>query len=158
MSAPSYVTSQGVSFSWGSASGGLSIEPTSISVDASVQDTIDITSMASGVRYDEDNSDKPFVIRDIDSAFAANAGYEVSVEFYASRATMTQRPLWQVGKMRKLRVGWADPDSSSGAELAHLDEWAVLKTINWTSTVGEFVSGSATFVVSGSPYMTQPAA
>lgn len=156
MASSSYVTSQGVSFSWGSASGGLSVEPTSISVDAAVQDTIDITSMASGVRYDEDNSEKPFVIRDIDSAFAANAGYEVSVEFFVTRNMMTERPLWQVGKMRKLRVGWSDPDSSSGTELSYLDEWAVLKTINFSSTAGEFVSGQATFVTSGSPYMTQP--
>lgn len=148
------VTSQGVSFSWGSTSGGLSLEPTSIVINAAVQDTIDITSMASGVRYDEDNSQKPFVIRDIDSAFAANAGFEVSVDFFASKQTMLGKPLWQVGKMRKLRVGWADPESPVGSEFSYIDEWAILKTISYTSSVGEMVSGSATFVTSGSPYMS----
>ena len=149
----SYVQSQGVSFSWGSASGGLEIEPTSIVVNAAVADAIDVTSMASAVRYDEDNSLKPFVVRDTDSAFAANAGFEVSVDFFASRNFMTQRPLWQVGKMRRLRVGWPDPDSPS-QELSYLEEWAILKGISFSSAVGEFVTGQATFVTSGSPYMT----
>jgi hypothetical protein len=138
------ISGQGTQFSWGTASFLL----TRVSLQAATGGEIDITSMSSRVRNDEENTGKRFVRRDIDVAFDGEGEVEISVEFLAEKWLNGINPGSIVGLKRDLTLTLPADDQGEGEGLQVASK-AVLTQISLGVGTGEFVSGSATFRLSG---------
>lgn len=149
----SRITSQGTIVVWA----GVTLEATSVTYSASAGDEIEITSLASGVITDPNNSYRKYVRREYDTCFAGEAA-EVTVEFFAKHgANLTAL----VGHKRPLSVtmpgdefgGTVTTISNGGlADLNRLHSFsmdAILSSLQLTATTGEHVRGSATFRMTG---------
>lgn len=149
----SRITSQGTIVVWA----GVTLEATSVTYSASAGDEIEITSLASGVITDPNNSYRKYVRREYDTCFAGEAA-EVTVEFFAKHgANLTAL----VGHKRPLSVTMPDTEvggtvtTVSNATLADVNQRhsfgmdAILSSLQLTATTGEYVRGSATFRMTG---------
>jgi hypothetical protein len=148
----SRITSQGTKVVWG----GIELRATSVTYSASAGDEIDITSLASVVVTDPNNSYRRFVQREFDACFSGDAA-EVTVEFFAAANTNLRN---LVGYRRQLTVNM--PETETGGfvttisnvpgfvDAAHsFSGFAVLGSVSYTATVGDYVRGSATFRMTG---------
>lgn len=151
------ITSHGTTVSWA----GFELEATSVTYAASAGNEIEITSLASGVVYDPDNLWRKFVIQDYDTCFAGEAA-EVTVEFFASPGTNLTG---FVGRRRLLSVTMPNGDGSSPVIITVTNapvqpatsplasytftRYAILSSLNYTASTGEYVRGSATFRLTG---------
>jgi len=158
------ITSQGAKFTWG----GIEFYATSISVRWFASDDIDISSMASDVMVDADNTSAKYVIKDRDCSMVEA---ELSIDFFARGAVFNGMKIYGfVGQSKDLKFslprklkpeqdgynpfeglthdtdpGQADPSNPQFRFLKR----AILKNINLDVSPGEYVKGNAAFVLSG---------
>lgn len=143
----SLISGQGTRFYWGTAEFLL----TSVSWQAGSGggNEIDITSMSSTVIQDSLNSGKNLIKRDIDSAYSGAGDVSLSVEFLLDSDMVVQGNSHEaVGLKRDLRLDVPADDRGTGVGLS-IRSKAVLTQMSLGVSTGEFVSGSATFKLSG---------
>jgi hypothetical protein len=139
------ISPQGAVINWG----GDELQVTSITVSMESSE-IDITSMSSTERQDPQNTFKKFLVRDYDFCFTGGA--EISVEFIAGKFINRADLLDSVGRERPLLVQFPGNDKGEGLGLGvglTIDRRAALSRLSLGASVGEFVTGSATFRLSG---------
>jgi len=104
--------------------------------------------MSSKVRQDTENTNKYLVKRDIDSCFDGEGEVEISVEFFAEEWINSINPGGLVGLKRDLTLKFPIDDRGQGVGLTVASK-AILTQMSLGVSTGEFVSGSATFKLSG---------
>ena len=139
-----FVSSHGTEFSWGTCVFSL----TSLSVAVS-SDDIDISSMSSEVRRDDENTNRKLLVRDYDSGVAADV--EISIDFLAGTwlneaDAVTKWP----GLQRTLLVAIPGDINDDGSTTAgfFLRKSAIMQRMSINASTGEFVRGNATFRLS----------
>ena len=132
----SLVNSQNATFIWGNAR----MDVTGVSFSSSASE-IDITSMYSRVANDLENSGRRFVIKDND-VFSREA--EISCEFLATNPGLSVDLLGY----RRLLVIQFRGENGLGTAFEWSD-FAILSKLSFAASVGDFVRGSATFLVTG---------
>ncbi|NBX24042.1 MAG: hypothetical protein EBR52_08050 [Microbacteriaceae bacterium] len=140
------VSGHGTTCTWGTATFLL----TSVSVQSGSGggNEIDMTSMSSMTRVDPDNTGKRLVKRDIDSAFDGEGDVSLSIDFFLEPWMVTSKTTSAVGLKKQLRLIFPANDRGLG-EGFKIESKAVLTQMSLGVGVGEFVSGSATFRLSG---------
>jgi hypothetical protein len=132
----SLVNSQNATVTWGTTS--LNVTGINLSFSAS---EIDITSMYSRVVQDADNSGRKFVIKDND-VYSREA--EISCEFFAGTSGIS---VGLIGYQRNLLIQF--PSENGRGVAFEWSDWAILSKLSFAASVGDFVRGSATFLVTG---------
>ena len=141
------VTGQGTRFAWGTAQ--YTLTAVSLQSGGGGGSEIDITSMSSKVVTDGDNTNKKFVTRDVDSAFAGAGDVSLSVDFLLDSKIATTQVHSAVGLKRQLVLTLPSSDAAAFAPGIKIESSAVLTQLSLGVSTGEYVSGSATFRLSG---------
>lgn len=140
------ISGQGTTFRWN----GIDFLATSVNISAGGSAAeIDITSMSSALVADRDNTGKFLVQRDWDSAFAGENDAEVSIEFFAEQWINTGNPFELVGLKRPLDLAFPSNDLGAGRGFAITGKKAVLTQMSLGVATAEYVTGNATFRLSG---------
>jgi hypothetical protein len=137
------ISSQGTQFKWGP----IEFLVTSLVVNSGSSSEIDITSMSSRKIADKENTGKFFIERDWDSAFSSAA--ELSIEFFAEDWINDGETMELVGLKRNLTMSFPADDQGKGRGFSLTGKKAVLTQISLNASTAEFVTGSATFRLSG---------
>jgi hypothetical protein len=140
------VSGQGSTFRWGVYE--FLVTSIDISVGGAANE-IDITSMSSKKVPDEDNTGKFLIERDWDTAFAGANDAEVQIDFFAEQWIGKTNPLDLVGLKRDLRMTFPADEQGRGEGFSLGERKAVLTQMSLGVSTGEFVTGSATFRLSG---------
>ena len=140
------ISGQGTKFTWGTAE--FLLSSVSWQSGSGGGNEIDITSMSSVVVPDDQNTGKMLVKRDVDSAFSGEGDVSLSVEFFLEPWMVTSKTHTAVGLKRPLRLVLPADDRGQGEGLK-IESKAVLTQMSLGVSVGEYVSGSATFKLSG---------
>lgn len=128
------ISSQGLSCSWGDITMGV----VSLQRSRSATSEIDTTSFNSEVVYDQQNTDHAMVVKSID--YAVIDPGEVGVSFQATTDILSL--LDYVGAKRTL--SFSSEDGSFGVSYG-----AFLTQISFDAKLGEFITGSCTFKLTG---------
>jgi hypothetical protein len=139
-----YVSSHGATFTWGTQA----FQITSLQVNATSGNEIDITSMSSEVVADFGTPDHKMIVPDYDAVVSARYASDLSIEFYASIDLTAANYFDMIGRKRGFVVKFPGNDLGQGQGLA-INKKAILTQMQLGATTGEYVKGSATFRVTG---------
>jgi hypothetical protein len=140
------VSGQGTKFTWGTAE--FLLTSVSWQSGSGGGNEIDITSMSSKTRLDPENTGKRLVTRDVDSAFDGEGDVSLSIDFFLEPWMVAEKTTGAVGLKRDLKLTFPADDLGRGVGLK-IESKAVLTQMSLGVSAGEFVSGSATFKLSG---------
>jgi hypothetical protein len=141
------ISSQGATLTWG----GITFSVTSVQVNFASGNEIEITSMSSRTVSDKENTGKMFIERDWDAAFNGENSAEISIEFFAEKWIVIDKPFELIGLKRNFELVLPENDQGEGRGLVlgGGSKEAVLTQISLGVSIGEYVTGNATFRPSG---------
>lgn len=147
MSSPKLISGQGSIFKWNK----IDFWVTAIQISIDSGSLIDITSMSSRKIPDPENTGREFIEPDWDLAFSGESLAEVSIDFFAEQWLNTENPLDMIGFKRPFELSFPADDTGKGKgfSLGGGTKKAVLKQVSLGVSAGEFVTGSATFRLTG---------
>lgn len=133
-----FVHGQGATLTWGIEN----FYVKSIQFSNSLGSEIDITSMESLLTSDPYDSNRKLVVQDADSCFSGKGGGEVSAEILIPNTSSATNPLDVIGSKRPLQI-------KLGVGGISIQSTAILTQYQLGISVGEYVTASATFKLSG---------
>jgi len=141
------VSSGGSTLTWGTAS--FMLTSFSVQSGGTGGNEMEITSMSSKVKQDPDNTDKWLVRRDFDAAFDGEGDISLSVDFLLEPWMVTTKTaIAAVGLKKDISLILPADELGQGAGFQVVGK-AILTQMSLGASVGEYVSGNATFRVSG---------
>lgn len=140
------VSGHGTRFSWGTAN--FLLTSVSWQSGSGGGNEIDITSMSSKVVLDTENTGRKLVTRDVDAALSGEGDITLSIEFFLEEWMVDAKTHFAVGMKKDLSLTLPRDDRGLGNGLKIASK-AVLTQMSLGVSVGEFVSGSAAFKLSG---------
>jgi hypothetical protein len=140
------VSGHGTTCTWGTAN--FLLTSVSVQFGSGGGNEIDMTSMSSVTIVDPENTGVRLVKRDIDSAFDGEGDVSLSIDFFLEPWMVTSKTTSAVGLKKNLELKFPADDGGRGVGLTVRSK-AVLTQMSLGVGAGEFVSGSATFRLSG---------
>lgn len=147
MSSPNLISGQGSVITWNK----IDFLTTAIQVTIDSGSLIDITSMSSRKVIDPENTGKEYIQPNWDLAFSGDSLAEISIDFFLQEWGTKTNPVNLVGLNRDFVMSFPENEKGErkGFELGGGTKKAVLKQISLGVSTGEFVTGSATFRLTG---------
>lgn len=142
---PPFITPHGLTFSWGTTEFHL----TSIQVNAQAGSEIDITSMSSEVVSDSQNFRHKKVVPDFDTSISARYGTDIQIEFFAGDQLTVTNFFDCLGSKRLMGLSIPRNADVTSTSIRILTKTAILTQLTYSGSVGQYVTGNATFRVSG---------